>query len=1149
MTTGNFNASARFSIRLSAIFALLSIATSPTATSSEAPTWEQLNRDVISLYAARKYTDALGVANRAVDAARSEHGRFSRPLATAFSNRAILYEATHQSAQATLDYKASLSILARLGRENDPDIALVSDSLAGLYRNAGSFAAAEALLRTSLRIRTARFGDKSLEVATALAHLGLLFAEKGEYRNAEGVQRQALEIREAAGKDAERDLSVSLNDLASTLEQEGQYDEAAQKAERALKIRQSAVPPDLMDIAVSEDNLAVVYADEGRYSEAEVLHLSSLDHRKQVLAENDPDLAYPLNNLALLYSEEGRYTDAERLYLQALNLRTRALGARNPLVAATLDNLATLYVTQDRFAEAEPLYQRAEDIDELVYGKDGTPITDTLNNLAEMYEAEGQYAAAEDLLRRVLKIRTLRLGAANISTAGSLTNLAVLYEEQSRYKEAEPMARRAVSIYERILPANHPLTLKALNNLAIVYQDENRLEDAERLFLRDLAGTETANGPNHPDVGVTLNNIALLYKTETRYSEAITTYQRSLHIAESTQSLNGTAVGTTLTNLAMTYYAAGRPADALNYFERAIANRRAQFRNQFAHMNERERLNFLNETSGLMPVFVSFASQYQGQFPQLPDEVYDLLLWIKGLVVGSMTSERASLVKQRDPAAVALFDQLTSTKRALAALANLSRANYEGLDAARSKLAQQADDIEKQLVARSTQFASTKRAADSSWQEVRQALGSGEAAVEYVAFGFYDGRKWTRSTKYAALVVTNGSVHPGMIVLPDASVDPRTSVLDDYKSWVISAGALTDQSRGRTFASLFWDPILPNLGGATRVYIAPDGVLDVVAFGVLPAASGRLLMEDFDLRLLVSTQDLLRQVQAPIDNTAALFGDPMFSLARERAPVPTDGETRGAPKPVADGAAATVPSITSHRSVMFRDASSRCRDSLGRGALCPLPQTESEVSDLAESLKAHSWRVAGPFTRERAAKETVLAVEHPRLLHIATHGFWSEAAETSTQSHRPVTLAQDVMLRSGLYLAGADEALRASTNRSANAGVLTAYEVATMDLTGTELVVLSACDTGLGSIRNGEGVFGLRRGLQEAGAAGVMMAMWAVPERETKEIMAAFYGKWLNGEDKHEALREAELAERGEVIRRWGFDRKDLWAAFVVVGK
>jgi tetratricopeptide (TPR) repeat protein/CHAT domain-containing protein len=1135
--------SARRGISLFFIFTLTVITSAIAAPRSDRPTWEQLNKEVISLYAAHKYTDALATADRAIDAARSEYGAISQALATALSNRAILYEATYQPAKATSDYKASLSVLHRLGRQNDPDVALVSDSLAGLYRNEGSFSPAEMLLREALNIRTARFGAKSLQVATTLAHLGLLFEEKGDYRNAESLQRQALRIREAAGKD----VSVSLNDLASTLEQEGQYDEAAQKAEKSLTMRRSAAPPDFMDIAVTEDNLGVVYADEGRYSEAEALHQSSLEHRKEVLTENDPDLAYPLNNLALLYVEEGRYSDAERLYLQALDLRARSLGARSALVAATLDNLATLYATQDRFADAESLYQRAVNINESVYGKDTAPITDTLNNLAEMYEAEGQYAAAEDLLKRVLKIRTVRLGASDLATAGSLTNLAVLYEEQSRYKEAEPLARRAVAIYERRLPPNHPLTAKALNNLAIIYQDEKNNSKAEQGFLRSLASTESISGPNHPDVGITLNNIALLYKTETRYSEAITAYQRSLEIAESTQAMDGSAVGTTLSNLAMTYYAADRPAEALNYFERALENRHAQFRNQFSHMNERERLNFLNETSGLMPVFISFASQYQEQFPQLTHEVFDLLLWIKGLVVGSMANERAFLVKQRDPAAVALYDQLTAARRASAALANLNRANYKGVDARRAELVQQADDIEKRLAERSAQFASSKRAADYAWNDIRQALSAGEAAVEYVTFDFHDGRKWTGDSKYAALVVTNSSLHPEMILLPDTSGDRGEHVLDDYKKWIVSSGALLDQSPGRAFARRFWDPILPHLGGATRVYVAPDGALNVVAFGILPATNGHLLMEDFDLRLLVSTRDLLRGNEAPLESTAALFGDPRFSLTEDRKF--KDYGARGVSAPVSAIKAVTEPSLTLRRSATLRDGASRCRDTFGRSALCPLPQTAAEVVNLAESLNSHNWRVSGPFLRELASKETVLAVEHPRLLHIATHGFWSELAATSNQAHRRVTLAQDSMLRSGLYLAGADETLRRTGRLSGSTGVLTAYEVATMDLRGTELVVLSACDTGLGDVQNGEGVFGLRRGLQEAGAEATLMAMWAVPERESKEIMTAFYAKWLNGDDKHEALREAELAERDQVIRRWGFDRKDLWGAFVIVGK
>jgi len=176
-----------------------------------------------------------------------------------------------------------------------------------------------------------------------------------------------------------------------------------------------------------------------------------------------------------------------------------------------------------------------------------------------------------------------------------------------------------------------------------------------------------------------------------------------------------------------------------------------------------------------------------------------------------------------------------------------------------------------------------------------------------------------------------------------------------------------------------------------------------------------------------------------------------------------------------------------------------------------------------------------------ALKEAILRQQAPRVLHLATHGFFILS--------RP-NIGLDPLLRSGLFLAGAGRTLAGSPpSAGLENGVLTSYEAAQLNLQGSELVVLSACDTGRGDQADGEGVFGLRRALEEAGAQAVVMSSWSVPDRETQELMALFYKKWLAGADKHEALRQAQLEERAVVRQRYGKDLPFYWGAFVMVGR
>jgi CHAT domain-containing protein len=317
-----------------------------------------------------------------------------------------------------------------------------------------------------------------------------------------------------------------------------------------------------------------------------------------------------------------------------------------------------------------------------------------------------------------------------------------------------------------------------------------------------------------------------------------------------------------------------------------------------------------------------------------------------------------------------------------------------------------------------------------------------------------------------------------------------------------------------------------------------------VALGDVAASDGRLLMEKYDLRIVSSTKDILRDPRKTTSSDiAVLVGNPAFDFddAQERAAI----ESLHA----ADAAAHVAPELRA-------EVSSLRSCDLEGAALKPLPGTQVEVEEISSLLEKQRWRVQ-VYTQQKALKETVMEVKGPRVLHLATHGFFEpdqqKAEQRETDQHstneQPASV-EDPMLRSGLFFAGANRGLSGhATAADLDDGVLTAYEASQIDLQGTELVVLSACETGLGEVAAGEGVFGLRRALQVAGADSVLMSMWAVPDKETQELMALFYEKWLAGKDKHVALREAQLEMRARVKARYGEDRPQYWGAFVIVGR
>ena len=432
----------------------------------------------------------------------------------------------------------------------------------------------------------------------------------------------------------------------------------------------------------------------------------------------------------------------------------------------------------------------------------------------------------------------------------------------------------------------------------------------------------------------------------------------------------------------------------------------------------------------------------------------------------------------------------------------------------------------------------------ATWQQVRDALQPGDAAIEFVRFHFYD-KKWTDTSYYAALVVKRETKdQPEYIFLGgDKQIEGNAVVRFQQATQTRGFQAEAEQETklpGADAYDVIWKPLEKVLAGKTRIYLSPDGVLNQFPLGIIPRPDGKLQMERYDLRVVSSTRDILRSASPRAAATALLVGDPVFDLSEEQQ--------------LAAMQKLMLPQQQAPMLMAALSPSDRSRD-LGNGSTLPrLPGSGTEVNAIAQLMQELQWKTS-VYTNELALKRVVEQAIRPRVVHLATHGFFLPDQQIKSNPMSPgksqPSGLEDPMLRSGLYFAGANRTLAGKpTAEGLDNGVLTAMEAGNLDLRGTELVVLSACNTGQGDVKNGEGVFGLRRALQEAGAQEVLMSLWSVPDHETLELMKLFYTKWLSGMEIHEALKEAQLGMREKV--KLSHDGKDLpfyWGAFVLVGR
>ena len=893
--------------------------------------------------------------------------------------------------------------------------------------------------------------------------------------------------------------------------------------------------PEHPDVAQCLNNLAGLYETEGSYAEAELLLKRSLAIRESVLGPDHQAVSESLNNLAGLYETEGRYAEAEPLLKRSLIIRENVLGPDSPEVAHVLVNLAALYSRQSKYPESEQLLKRSLAIWERTLGPDHPEVALILVGFGSLYEIQGRYTEAEPLYRRSLTIRQKALGPDHPDVAQSLNSLAVLYGEMGMYAEVEPLINYSLAIREKAFGPEHPAVAESLNNLAFVYYTEERYVEAEPLFKRSLAIREKVFGPDHPDVGQSLENLAGVYLAEDKYAEAKPLLKRSLAISEKVFGPDHPSVARALINLAVLYGAEGSPEQAGPLFSRALENDAKQFDYLFPYMTEEERLSFLDTAYRDFRSYYGFSVRYGKQDPELVGQMYDVLLWQKGLVSRSVAATRAAIATTEDQEALNLLQKLAAKRSQLAALLTAKAINPLELRKNVDQLTLEASEIDKDLVKRSRLYADELKLGHVTWQEVQAGLKPGEAAVELLTSPFSDGQKWTNEPHYVALIVTPETKIAPMLVQLGRTKDLEDTPLMQYRD-LVSENPVSARANGGVYRS-FWQPMEASLKGSKRIYISPDGAFNLISFPAIPLGNGRRLIDKYNIEVVSSTKDLLRHAPATGAKSAVLIGDPQFDM--------TESEQRAAiPRKSQGTAESNSPSIVIGGS---RPRSIELREGL---ELSPLPATKLEISTINSLLRKQGWH-ADVYTGANATEEAIQQVKGPKILHIATHAFFlpdQTSILRGASLHMPPGF-EDPMLRSGLFFAGAGRALRGEKPaKDLDDGILTAYEATGLNLQGTELVVLSACETGLGKIENGEGVFGLRRAFQEAGAQSVLMSLWAVPDRETQELMTLFYTKWLAGEGKQQALHDAQQELRAKVKVRYGDDKPFYWGGFVLVG-
>ncbi|MBL7806713.1 MAG: CHAT domain-containing protein [Saprospiraceae bacterium] len=1110
---------------------------------------DSLFAEVNALQNTGNFKDAISMAETGIALCRTSIGQNNMKyikwlnLLGACQAQGGLYE------KAESNLLKAQSVCKEVAGIANADYGQIMVNLGSLYFLTERFSLAEEALFEAKTISKQIPDNNRLLYLKSLVNLGSVYSAMGRTKDGETTLVEAKSVIETTiGKENIR-YAVLLNNIANTIG----VDFSRNKDAEALLLEAKDIAkrtggPQHPQYALILSNLGRLYREMGQYEAAETNLLEVQAIREKVYGKQNDAYGKILNSLALLYHDMGRYELAQAKYLEAIPLLRKTPGEANTFYISARAGLALNYQTIGNFKAAEATYLELKPLIAENLGKESLYYSTCLNNLTSLWRSMGRYLDAKPVLLEVKSLRAINPGKNDPAYCGTLVNLGNLYLELRQPDSARAAFFEAIDIFEKMdKPQLQPFYINALASLAGLYLAEDKYVKAEALYLKSLALLEEIQGKDHDGYITQINNLGACYLKMQQFEKASKNILEAKNRCEKALGPTHEINGFILDNLVDLYLKTDHPDSAVFYLEAVSAFRQKQIIQGANHLSEREMGIYANDFTRYLDRYFSIRYLQHG-FPALTELCLDNALFYKGFLLQNIN--RLKNLAHSDTSAAQKYEMLLSYFRRLSA--EYSRPLTERKNI--SELEEKANNLEKDLARRVAGYGEAMQ--QVKWQEVQQNLKPTEAAIEFVQYQFYN-KKLTDSTIYAALVLRPGWAQPRMIPLFEqrqiqpllTAANNATTVGQLYTAQGQPQNLNKKPTRGNKeegivipsekIASLYqliWAPIDSLLRDVTTIYYAPSGLLHRLQLSAIAVPNtNQTLADKYALVQLGSTRQLVKsgQTNPATTQTATLFGGLKYDLEN--------------PFEIPDSVVQSRPAydVAALRSIL---------GGTNKNDWTYLPGTEKEVESVAQTLRKANYSVhklSGVEGSETAFKMLgKTGNPAPRVLHIATHGFFFPDPKDTTRQRENLSDREPVfktsdnpLLRSGLVLTGANPAWAGGkTPEGQEDGILTAYEISQMNLTGTELVVLSACETGLGDVDDSEGVYGLKRAFKIAGAKYLIMSLWQVPDKQTQELMTIFYKNWLKRKmDIPKAFAAAQQTMRKRYADPF------YWAGFVLV--
>ncbi|HLP12271.1 MAG TPA: CHAT domain-containing tetratricopeptide repeat protein [Flavobacteriales bacterium] len=969
--------------------------------------------------------------------------------------------------------------------------------------------------------------------ANAFNNLGNINNEQKNTVKALEYHEKSLALRKEIGD--KFGMGRSLNNIGLINYNIGNYDEAIAYYEQSLDVRTKI--GDKAGMASTLNNMGIAHENKLNYAKTLEYYEKSLAIRYELGAK--PAIANSLNNIGNIYRRQGNYQKALRYYEESLKTYEEVGDKRG--IAGTQSNIGLIYEQLGDFAKTIECYEKSLNIFEKINDKQGVALC--MNNIGIVYENQGNNAKSLEYHEKSLQLRE-KIGDKT-GIASSLNNIGIIYFNHGNYQKAIEYYDQSMKIDEAM--NNKQAVALSQNNFGIVYRKLGNYSLAMEYYEKSLKQFEEIG--SRTGIANALNNIGVVYISMGNYDKALEYYQKSLVIFEEIQQKEATA--NTLNNIGQTHAFMRNFKEAVSCNKKALqisksintvydkknalrlltiaytqsdtlpkAKRHVEelvkvvnenLKNDYFTLSEQEKglyFSLMEEDFGL---YHNFTVQYHDKYPVLADTAYNLALANKGLSLKSSTVMRNAIRKSNDTVLIRQYDDWLILKR------KISKAYETGKDA--REYESKAEIAERELVKKSTAFNDFDKLLKLDWKQVRAALNKNEAAIEFIQYKNQLDKDSTKRNDivYAAYIIHRGSLHPQIVKLctEQELKDIIGSLQGNNLSFVNRIYGTRKKAKKELYQKT-WQPLEKYLTGITNVYYSPTGLLHKISFAAISKEDNFFLCDAYNLNQQGSSGKLA------IPGTHVLKGNENYTLI-------------GGIKYTSD----------SSQQEMW----------------AYLPGTLTETKNIQVALQKKKQHVNSYTEQEASESNFKQQIAQTNILHIATHGFFYPDPELLQRENDMATLHNETgviafrgsryaewsfiknknpLMRSGIVLAGANAIWNTNEFNNTEDGVLTAFEVSNLDMQHTKLVVLSACETGLGDVKGNEGVFGLQRSFKMAGVENLIMSLWQVPDKETSEFMQSLYKNILELKNIKAAFNRTQKAMRKKYDPYY-------WGAFVLI--